>query len=207
MLHEILKDNRAALIGRCRRTASASHSIPLILDQLVEALAGEQRFPTLAVQTIRGDSADPPAWRDSSGTSATALRGAEIHKLGDTLARLVHDYGDLCQAFTDVAMESHAGITVKELDTFNRVLQDSIANALSAFRVRNPQGSVAKESRNLLDAALEALDVLKSGEVGLMGPTSALIEQSLRRLHELNESLPSPLELQAEAHISPPGRG
>src|SRR5215213_7788419 len=175
MLHEFLKDHRGDLIERCRLKVAHRHSpsatgtelehgIPLILNQLAEALAREEEFPMPAVQAIRGDSPDTPAWRESSRTAG--LHGGELFKLGYTVAQVVHDYGDLCQAITEAAIANQALITVDEFHTLNRLLDNSIANAVSAFGIlqqssshdaRNrPEmhqrvGTLAEEQRKLLD--------------------------------------------------------
>jgi hypothetical protein len=215
MLHEFLKDHRSDLIERCRLKVAHRHSpsatptelehgIPLILNQLAEALASEGEFSMPAVQTMRGDSPDTPAWRESSRTAG--LHGGELFKLGYTVGEVVHDYGDLCQAITEAAIANQALITVDEFHTLNRLLDNSIANAVSAFGIlqqssshdaRNrPEmhqgvGSLAEEQRKLLDTAIAALDALKRGNVGLMGATGAVLEDSLIRLRQLVDgSLP-----------------
>jgi hypothetical protein len=52
-------------------------------------------------------------------------------------------------------------------------------------------GSVAEEQRKLLDVALVALDAVKYGNVGLMGATGSMLEDSLKKLRVLiDKSLP-----------------
>jgi hypothetical protein len=52
-------------------------------------------------------------------------------------------------------------------------------------------GSVAEAQRKLLDAALVALDAVKYGNVGLMGATGSILEDSLKKLRVLiDRSLP-----------------
>lgn len=214
MLHEFLSTNRAELIRRCQlkvsqrdsppaTTAELQNGIPLILNQLFEALLHEQETPMLPEQAVRGDSPDTPAWTESTRTAG--LHGAELFKLGYSLAQVVHDYGDLCQAITEAALEKNASITVDEFHTFNRLLDNSIASAVSAFGVlqhsssfaggaldiHNRLGSLADEQRILLNTALGALDVLKRGNVGLMGATGSVLEDSLVKLRRLtDQSLP-----------------
>jgi hypothetical protein len=84
--------------------------------------------------------------------------------------QVVHDYGDLCQAITELAKEMNAPVTVDEFHTFNRLLDSSIASAVSAY-VRHQYSSnvhegakvlhdrlgiLADEQRMLLDTALKA---------------------------------------------------
>lgn len=213
MLQEFLSANRVELIHRCRlkvaernsppaTTSELQNGIPLILSQLCEALLNEQQSPTLVAESIRGDTPDTPAWRESSRTAG--LHGAELFKLGYSLAQVVHDYGDLCQAITECAIANDASITVDEFHTFNRLLDNSIANAVSAFEllqqsssfsggadIHDRLGTLAEQQGKLLNTALGALDALKSGNIGLMGATGAVLEDSLIRLRGLNDrSLP-----------------
>ena len=52
-------------------------------------------------------------------------------------------------------------------------------------------GSLADEQRMLLDTALKALDALKVGNIGLMGATGTVLEDSLLKLRDLiDRSLP-----------------
>ena len=45
------------------------------------------------------------------------------------MSQVVHDYGDICQAITELALELKAPITVKEFHTLNRCLDTAIAEA------------------------------------------------------------------------------
>ena len=223
MLHEFLSANRADLISRCqnkvshrdspRATASElEHGIPLILNQLFDALVHEQESPT----EWRDGSPHTPASVESSRTAG--LHGAELFKLGYSLSQVVHDYGDLCQAITESAIEHRASITVDEFHTFNRLLDNAIASAVSTFGVlqhassyaaggaqgiHNRLGALADEQRKLIDTAFGALDALKLGNVGLMGATGALLEDSLAKLRATtDQSLPE-IRL-ASGMVTPP---
>ena len=214
MLHKFLTANTADLISRCRvkvsqrdsPPASASeleNGIPLILNQLVEALVHEQESLALRGEPIRHDSPHELAWTESSRTAG--LHGTELFNLGYSLSQVVHDYGDLCQAITESAIENHAAITVDEFHTFNRLLDNAIANAVAAFGVlqhsssfaggaqdiHNRLGTLADEQRKLLDMALQAFDALKRGNLGLMGATGTVLEDCLIQLRHLaDQSLP-----------------
>jgi hypothetical protein len=133
------------------------------------------------------------------------LHGSELFRLGYSVEQVVHDYGDLCQAITELAKEMDASISVDEFHTFNRLLDQSIANAVSAYvrhqhsstategarALHDRLGSLADEQRELLDTALRALDALKVGNIGLMGATGSVLEDSLLKLRDLvDRSLP-----------------
>lgn len=50
---------------------------------------------------------------------------------GYTVSQAVHDYGDICQAITELALELGAPISVKEFHTLNRCLDAAIAEAVT----------------------------------------------------------------------------
>jgi hypothetical protein len=214
MLYELLRTNRDNLIDRCRLKVSQRSSppataselqygVPLILDQLFEALVREDATPTSQEDSIFGYSPDTPSSMEAGRTAA--LHGTELFRLGYSVDQVVHDYGDLCQAITELAKEIDAPITVDEFHTFNRLLDQSIADAVSAYvrhqhsshlgegaRVMHDRlGSLADEQRMLLETALKALDALKVGNIGLMGATGTVLEDSLLKLRDLiDRSLP-----------------
>jgi hypothetical protein len=47
------------------------------------------------------------------------------------VTQVVHDYGDICHAITEIAIEQHAPITVEEFHTLNRCLDTAIAEAVT----------------------------------------------------------------------------
>lgn len=207
MLHEFLSANRAELIRRCRSKVGGrssprvtplelEHGIPRFLEQLVDAL--------------RHEEANPESWSREKPASAESTRtansdGDELFEQGYTVGQVVHGYGDVCQVITQLAIEMNAPVTVREFRTFNRLLDNAIADAVSSFSLHRDApatgdgaydlhqhlGSVAEEQRKLLDAALAALDAVKYGNVGLMGATGSMLEDSLKKLRVLiDKSLP-----------------
>ena len=211
MLHEFLSSNREELIGRCREKASQrssppvsslelEHGVPLFLEQLVQALRYEQTNPGAQHDGIFG----------SSGTASVenrrtaALHGKELLREGYTVDQVVHGYGDVCQAITELAKERNAPVTVGEFHTFNRLLDNAIADAVSSYGhhreslsaqgaqdLHERLGTLADEQRKLLDMALTALDALKVGNIGLRGATGTFLEDSLIKLRDLiDKSLP-----------------
>src|ERR1700752_2979903 len=109
MLSELLLTNRENLIERCRLKASQRRSppataielqygVPIILDQLFEALAREEASPTSLEDAVFGYSLETPGSLEAGRTAA--LHGTELLRLGYSVEQVVHDYGDLCQAIT-----------------------------------------------------------------------------------------------------------
>ena len=66
-------------------------------------------------------------------TSAPAHHGRELRLQGFTVSQVVHDYGDVCQSITDLAMERDAPISVDDFRTLNRCLDDAIASAVTEY--------------------------------------------------------------------------
>jgi signal transduction histidine kinase len=116
-------------------------------------------------------------------------------RLGFTVDQVVHAYGNICQAVTELALELHAPITTDEFHTLNRCLDDAIAGAVSEYacgreRLLTTEGTerlavLAHEMRNLLFTAMLAFATLEKGGVGVSGSTSALLGRSLRDLSAL----------------------
>jgi hypothetical protein len=214
VLHQFLTANREELIRRCRSKASKrasppvtsselEYGVPLFLKQLVEALRGEQANPAAGRAVIYGHWNTTPDAVESSRTAA--LHGEELLARGYTVDQVVHGYGDVCQAVTELASEKNAPVTVEEFHTFNRLLDNAIAEAVSSYARRReaslgPHGEVdlhermgilADEQRELLGTALKALQALKVGNIGLKGATGILLEESLVKLRDLiDRSLP-----------------
>lgn len=125
--------------------------------------------------------------------------GNELLRKGFTVDQVVHDYGDLCQAVTELAHESNATITVDEFHTFNRCLDNAIAQAVTEFGRQRDQyiseegvetmnerlGCLAHELRNKLNSAMLAMGAIKGGHGSLQGATGAVLTRSLMGLRYL----------------------
>ncbi len=62
---------------------------------------------------------------------AAAKHGHELLQHGFTVNQVVHDYDDLCQAVTELAIEKNAPVSPGEFKTLNRCLDQAIADAVS----------------------------------------------------------------------------
>ena len=208
MLHEFLTSNRQLLISRCREKvakrsaptgtlATIDHGVPLFLQQLVETLRSEQETH------IRGVDAEPTPATTEIGRAA-ALHGAELLRRGFSVDQVVHDYGDVCQCVTALAVEQDTPISTDEFRTLNRCLDNAIADAVASFGSAR-QTSIdrqaetlqqrlvvfAAEHRRLIDIALQSLTAIKTGNIGISGATGALLDHALAELRSLTErSLP-----------------
>jgi signal transduction histidine kinase len=210
MLHEFLSANRQTLISRCsdkvakRKTArqrdvQLEHGIPLFLEQLVRTLQLDHTANRLESVRVSGP-AEPAKTPVLSEIGKTAAKhGKELLRQGCTIDQVVHAYGDLCQAISELAAECHAPVTIDEFKTLNRCLDNAIADATTEFsRERDTVMSsdaahamgtrlsyLAHDLRNLLDCAMVAVAGIKSGEVGIAGATGGLLDRSLSGLRDV----------------------
>ena len=105
----------------------------------------------------------------------------------------MHDYGDVCQAITDLAMDLDAPIGTSDFRTLNACLDDAIAVAVTQYARERDQthaegealrgterlGFFAHELRNLLNTALLAFEAIRSGHVAVAGSTGMVLQRSL----------------------------
>jgi hypothetical protein len=194
MLSDFIDINRVELIERCRakvatrsdaRRADATidQGVPVFLDQLVNELRGG---PSAVTQI----------------TSAAAQHGSDLLARGYTVCEVVHDYGDVCQAVTDLAVEQNAAIGTDEFRTLNRCLDDAIAGAVTEYGQQREQESARDAAstgarrdtvtRALLlsiEIAIETFEVVRSGKVGAAGRTGAVLTLGLDTAHGLAKQL------------------
>jgi signal transduction histidine kinase len=187
MLSEFIEKNHDEIIARSRARvarrsaprpsdAELNRGLPLFLDQLVE--------------TLRIHNAGTP------GINTNAVNhGADLLRTGFTIAQVVHDYGDLCQTITELALEQSDPVSTEDFKVLNKSLDDAIAGAVTEYsRLREISrdqaeterlGFLAHELRNKIHSAMLAFGVLKDGKVGVGGSTGAVLERSLRGLQDL----------------------
>jgi hypothetical protein len=204
VLHEFLTSNRQLLISRCREKvakrfepvetqATVDHGVPLFLQQLVETLRDEQKTD---VRCAESEAAPAP----TEIGRAAALHGAELLRQGFTVDQVVHDYGDVCQSVTALAVEQDVPISTDEFRTLNRCLDNAIADAVASFGSAR-QTSIdrqaetlqqrlvvfAAEHRRLIEIAIQSLAAIKTGNIGISGATGTLLAHALHELHSLTD--------------------
>jgi len=209
MLHDFLTSNRDELIRRCKakaakRFAPATPSsalesgVPLFLRQLTETLRAEQ-FPAPRVV----DEPKPTPTSSDIGRSAS-IHGTEMLRRGFSVDQVVHDYGDVCQAVTELAVEQDATIAIDEFRTLNRCLDNAIADAVAAFGrggeiVAGAQADALQanldEQKRLVDIATQSFFTIRTGSVGLSGATGALLVHTLRELRSLADRMQAVIDL------------
>jgi signal transduction histidine kinase len=191
MLNEFVTLHRDEIILRCRaKVASRSippptaeeidHGVPLFLDQLVDALR-------------LGLSSSPEIGRSA------ILHGHDLLRQGFTVSQVVHDYGDVCQSITELAMQTGAPISMDDFRLLNACLDHAMAGAVTQYGRERVQSTIdadhARESerlgffthelRNLIHTALIAFEVVKSGNVGVGGSTGTVLHRSLLGARDL----------------------
>ncbi|WP_250491484.1 HAMP domain-containing sensor histidine kinase [Caballeronia sp. INML2] len=208
MMHVFLANNREELIERCRakvaqrpaRSATSQqlqNGVPLFLDQLIRTLRTEQTSEPMDSRRISGPSGGVASLSEIG--QAAARHGRELMTLGYSVDQVVHDYGDLCQAVTDLAYERDAPFQIDEFRTLNRCLDNAIADAVTEFsyqrdfavadrqaiELHEKLGFFAHELRNLLQTATLAFTAAKTGNLSLSGATGTVLERSLGGLRDL----------------------
>jgi hypothetical protein len=173
MLHTFITLNRDELIRRCRvkvakrssplpTEAEIDHGVPLFLEQLSQELR-QGRSKT-----------------DQINKSAME-HGHDLLLQGFTISQVVHDYGDVCQSVTDLAVETKAPISSEDFRTLNRCLDDAIAGAVSEYAHEQDvtRYGASQQLQRLTKTALTAFEVLRTGRVGVGGSTGTVVLQSL----------------------------
>ena len=204
MLYEFLTLHRDAIIARTRERLVAR---PWPSATPTELKDGVPLFLTQLSETLRCEATASPFATGAIGTAA-ARHGAELVALGFSLSQVVHDYGDICQAVTELALEQHAPITTEEFHTLNRCLDTAIAEAVTehgrvtAERASTDElersGEVAHEIRNMLNTANLAFAILKRGTVAINGSTGAVLGRSLTDLTVFVNSALTDIRLNAQ---------
>ncbi len=205
MLDYFIAANRDEIIARCRTKvrersqsvrvdAAIDHGVPLFLEQLMNELQ-------LVV----------PA--EDIGTSAL-YHGRDLLARGLTVSEVVHEYGDVCQSITELAMEMNLPISATDFGTLNRCLDEAIAGAVTEFGRGREQstrsgaaargserlGFFAHELRNLVNTAIVSFEVLRTGNVGVSGSTGAVLQRSLLGLRALIARSLAEVRLTQEVH-------
>ena len=155
----------------------------MFLDQLLDELR-------------HGPSADLDIARTAT------QHGHDLLVQGYSVSEVVHDYGDVCQAITELAVERQAVIGADDFRTLNRCLDDAIAGAVTEFgrdreRAEDQDGiagsarreTVARDLLKAIGIAKVAYTAIRSGKVGAAGSTGAVLSLGLDTAHELAERL------------------
>ena len=204
MLHDFLVAYRGEILGRSRRKLEArdvptpteselAHGLPLFLDQIIAILRAEKGDRGSAHQGI---------------SASAALHGGDLLRIGLTVGQVVQDYGSICQSVTELADDRNFVITADEFHTFNRCLDDAIAQAVTTYEHQRDQtvggpgmvhlAYLAHEMRNLLSTSMLTFEAISKGTVGVQGTTGTLHGRTLRRMRVLIDRTLAEVRLEAE---------
>jgi signal transduction histidine kinase len=188
MLVEFITANREQLVALARAKVAnrlaprptereLTSGVPLFLDQLAETLRSAPSSIAGAIER------------------SAAVHGAVLLNLGYTVAQVVHDYGDVCQAITELADELDAPISADEFHTLNRCLDNAIAEAVTEYtrlreqsmaeRETERSGVFAHELRNRISAAQLGFQAIKSGRAPIGGSVAAVVIRNLQGMAAL----------------------
>lgn len=192
MLSEFLAQYRETIIANSRAKVASRAApratpvemktgVPLFLDQLIA---------TLRIQETTGGTPS-----DAQIGLSAAKHGKALQEIGFTAAQVIHDYGDVCQAITELCVKLDAPITADEFRTLNRCIDEAMAEAITEYgRQRELSisddeterlGFFAHELRNLLSNSMLAFEVLKGGTVGVGGSTGVVLGRNLAGMRDL----------------------
>jgi len=205
MLHEFLKQHRAEVLNLCEKKSRqlAGHRVgseqlkaglPLFYDQLIRVLV--QKLNSNPPEQLLADAAE---------------HGKEFLRLGFSMSHVVHSYGAMCQAITELATIKNANISAMEFSIFNGCLDVAISAAVSEYQFRSVEASEAREVqhlgflahelRNALSSATIAQEMIKQGIVGTGGSTSSVLDANLARMRHLIDRSLSEVRMRAEADL------
>jgi signal transduction histidine kinase len=176
--------------------AELAQGIPIFLDQIIETLRIEQTSERARSPEISGL---PGGGAPSQIGDMATLHGRNLLSQGIPLEQVVREYGDVCQAVTNLAYELGAPIEVDEFRSFNRCIDNAIASAVGAYALHQAAaveednllasnsrvGSLVHELRNYLHIVTYAVQAIKAGNVGIVGATGAVLDRSLLGMRHL----------------------
>jgi hypothetical protein len=202
MLAEFIVEHRDEIITRCRNKVTRresppptdveiDHGVPMFLDELLDEL--------------RLDSTGNPEICITAGK-----HGHDLFVQGFTPSQVVHDYGDVCQTITEMAVETNARIGADYFRKLNRCLDDAIASAITehgrereaatteqSSREDNRMSALIDEMRVTLLAVRVAFEAIQTGNIGAQGTTGTILARRLKALEDMNERMQ--LELHTDA--------
>ena len=200
-LAAFLRANHDDLLARCRAKVAQRHApeappaalssgVARFLRQLEEVLESER--------PAAGNERAAQAVTTSSGIGpAAAVHGVALLERGLTVDQVVHEYGDVCQAVTELALTQGITFFTDDFRILNRCLDDAIAAAVTAYQDVAQQSVVDEHAslhrrlhtliydhQRLVGIARQSFLAIKSGHVGVPGATGMLLAHALEELSE-----------------------
>jgi hypothetical protein len=218
MLNDFLLKNESAILALTQEktlqlagdhpsSEKLERGLPTFYRQIIDVIAraGSPKTPPakdLSAIARAADHGDEPAMAMAAGqpieaevARSSGSHGLEMLRLGYTLSHVVHAYGALCQAITEVATDEDAPIDAEEFHALNRCLDVAIAGAVTSYQARkDSQDSSShngsghgpiREMRRVLTRVRAAFQAIQSGTVGSGGNTAKVLEGDLDLLANL----------------------
>src|SRR5579872_627284 len=205
MLHDFMTRERNSILTMARHKANETQGTRqrsnaleegwgIFFDELIGLMERDEPFEFHAEKGLH--------------THEAKKQGKEYLRLGYTVSEVVHSYGILCQAVTSLAGKLNVEITPREFQQLNLSLDTVIAEAVTEFeqdRRKNVDqeevqrlGFLAHELRNCLQSATLSLEMIESGSVGVRSSTSAVLQESLKKMAELIDTALTEVRLRSE---------
>src|SRR5512141_1314824 len=175
MLYDFITSNKQEILSRARAKVMERQWPAVSATELENGLP---LFLTQLAETLRLKFTSEPFSPTAIGTSA-GKHGSDLLAEGFTVAQVVHDYGDICQAITEAAVEKKVAIPATDFQTLNLCLDNAIAGAVTEFSRQHEQrlgdgeaervGYLIHELRNLLSTTTLAWQAVKAGRVATGG--------------------------------------
>ena len=200
-LQEFIKTNHDRLVSMTREKVAKrgrdprpnereTHGVPIFLDQMCEALVAEAKRDQAHLA-----EPDPPTNPNVADTGT--LYGHDLRRLGLSVDELVHEYGDVCQAVTELAVELDAPISVSDFHTLNRCLDNATAAAVTAWTGDRETDASATEGtrasnderlKRLVRSSITVFELLRSATVVAGGATGRVLGQILEKMRVMLEA-------------------
>jgi signal transduction histidine kinase len=237
MLYDFLLNNEKEIISMTEKKSlllagvrpssdQLKRGLPIFYAQLITVLKKEADTPRGKAATDHHAMAnaaqknDEPAMAQASGrpdeillAQSAGLHGGELLRLGYTLSHVVHAYGSMCQAITELATDKKFEITPNEFHDLNRCLDVAMAGAVTEFQsLRNKQvsnrevehlGFLAHELRNALGTVTMSLQLIKDGTVGFGGSVGTVLDDGVKRIGELIDRSLMEVRLSVDPKVYP----
>lgn len=168
MLADFISSNRDSLVALCaaraeRRSAGMNSALARkfgtaqFLEPLILALAASG---SVAARTRRGGAAEKSD--ELAAVDAIAARhGMEMLSDGVPVDWVIHEYGDLCQAITQLAQRRKARIPTQEFEALNWCLDKAIAAAVSEYAHQRELLAVRENSEAMHECLGRLADELR----------------------------------------------
>src|ERR1035437_3664225 len=205
MLHDFLTSERNTILTVAKQKALESQGSRMTSEALEE---GWGIFYDELIGLMERDQ--PFEFHAELGlhTADAEKKGKEYLRLGYTVSEVVHSYGIICQAITELATKLNFEITSREFRQLNLSLDTAIAEAVASFEKDRSKtvdsaeikrlGYLAHELRNCLQSATIALEMMESGIVGGRSGTGKPLQDSLKKMAALIDVALTEVRLRSE---------